>query len=119
MMRPGIRELVAKIRASAARRWVRVSGLRHQTRAALAMSRARRHQRSARRVVPAAPDDGGWLEEAVLRVIANCPDGVRAVDIGNAVGVDWRRVPAVAHRLVERGMVDVIEDRFYPVAKAS
>jgi hypothetical protein len=120
MMRPILRDLAAGIRRSAAVRWSSVRELRQQTRAALAARRARRRQRVATRTRLAPRDDAGaWLEHAVLRAVLDHPEGVSAVEIGNAVGVDWRRVPAILGRLVERSAVDVIGDRFYPVPKAS
>ena len=81
--------------------------------------------RGAQRVPGAAPScrslHGGddWLEAEVLRVIARHPEGVRAVDIGNELGVDWRRVPAAAGRLVEQAIVDQVAHEFYPAKKAS
>jgi hypothetical protein len=83
--------------------------------------RAQRHGGRLRVILPAArasrADD--WLEAEVLRVIARHPEGVRALDIGNELGVDWRRVPAVAGRLVAHAMVEQIAHEFYPVQKAS
>jgi hypothetical protein len=59
------------------------------------------------------------LERQVLEYIVSHPDGVRALDIGNRLGVDWRRVLAVAHTLVEGGVVDQVNDEFYPAGKVS
>jgi hypothetical protein len=113
--------LVRTLRLSAAARWTTVQRLRVQTRTVLGQRRARRHRG---RVVLAAPsvctasaDD--WLEAEVLRVITRHPEGVRALDIGNELGVDWRRVPPVARRLVEHEMAEEIAHEFYPIEKAS
>jgi hypothetical protein len=59
------------------------------------------------------------LERQVLEYIVSHPNGVRALDIGNRLGVDWRRVLAVAHTLVEGGVVDQVNDEFYPAGKVS
>jgi hypothetical protein len=69
--------------------------------------------------VPAVDSADRWLEAEVLRVITMHPEGVRALDIGNELGVDWRRVPAVARRLVEHDKVEQIAHEFYPIEKAS
>jgi hypothetical protein len=122
MMRPLIQNLVATIRASAAARWMTVQQLRLQTRARLTTQRA--HRCSARRasVVTSAgtgEDSDAWLEAEVQRVIDRHPDGVRAFDIGNELGVDWRRIPAVTSRLVEGAYVEQVGQDFYPVEKAN
>ena len=113
--------LVRTLRVSAAARWQTVTELRQQTRTVLGERRARR-RRQRFSAVPSAGSAGtadDWLEREVLRVIARHPEGVRALDIGNELGVDWRRVPAVAGRLVEHEMVEQIAHEFYPVKKAS
>ena len=119
-MRRHIWNLVDTLRVSAAARWAGVGQLRLQTRAVLSEFRARRRGRGAG---PTAPGDfdpaADWLETEVLRVITRHPEGVRAFDIGNELGVDWRRVPAIAGRLVERAIVEQVAHEFYPVKKAS
>jgi Mn-dependent DtxR family transcriptional regulator len=55
----------------------------------------------------------------ILDVIARCPDGARARDVGNRLGVDWRRVVAIVSRLIDAGAVEEIQQRLYSVAKAS
>jgi hypothetical protein len=112
--------LVRTLRVSAAARWQTVQELRLQTRTVLGERRAQRRggrSTAAPSSRPANADD--WLEVEVLRVIARHPEGVRALDIGNELGVDWRRVPVVAGRLVERAKVEQIAHEFYPVKKAS
>ena len=117
-MRQQICSLVDALRVSAAARWTRVSQVRLQTRAVLGEFRARRRGRNAHGSAPQG-DDADWLETEVLRVITRHPEGVRAFDIGNEIGIDWRCVPAVAGRLVERAIVEQIAQQFYPVKKAS
>lgn len=122
MMRPLIRNVVATIRASAAARWMTVRQLRLETRARLSERRASRYR--ARRAASAARSKAhqttdAWLEGEVLRMIGRHPEGIRAFDIGNELGVDWRRVPAMTRRLIERGVVEQVDQEFYLVGKAS
>jgi len=121
MMRPQIATLVDTLRVSAAARWTTVQLLRSRTRALLRKRRAWRRRRRAD-IAPAPPADFRddlWLETEVVGVIARHPDGVRAVEIGNELGVDWRCVPAIVRSLVDRAVVEQIADEFYPARKAS
>lgn len=121
-MRTRLLDLVDILRLSAAARWTAVRQLRLQTRAALRECRARRRWGGAAAAPPAGTLDrpvAEWLETEVWHAIARHPDGVGALDIGNEIGVDWRLVPAVAGRLVERDLVEQIAQQFYPVKKAS
>jgi hypothetical protein len=111
--------LVRTLRVSAAARWTTVRRLRFQTRTVLDQRRMLRRRRRGGQARPAAASADHWLEAEVLRVIALHPEGVRALDIGNELGVDWRRVPAVARRLVEHDKVEQIAHEFYPIEKAS
>jgi hypothetical protein len=94
-----------------------------QTCAALIKRRARRQCGRPAGAGAAAEtldlDADQWLETEVLRVITRHPGGVQAFDIGNELGVDWRCVPAIARRLIERAVVEQIANDFYPVQKAS
>ena len=58
------------------------------------------------------------LEARVLTVIARHPDGVRPLDVGNELGVDWRRVLEATRNLVAAGAVEQIDQQFYLVRKA-
>ena len=53
--------------------------------------------------------------ERVLGIIQAHEDGVRLVDIGNALGVDWRGLIAVTKSLLEEGTVEKIDSLYYPV----
>jgi hypothetical protein len=120
-MRQHLMTLVETLRVSAAARWMTVEQLRWQTRAVLSERAAQRRLARAAAVPPAQCLDDGredWLEAEVLRVITRHPEGVRALDIGNELGVDWRYVPAVAGRLVERAIVEQVAHDFYPVQEA-
>jgi hypothetical protein len=65
------------------------------------------------------PEREDVLERQVLRVIQNHPDGIRTVDVGNELGVDWRALLGVIRRLLEDGAVERIDQQWYPAAKAS
>jgi len=64
-------------------------------------------------VLPAEP-----LHSQVLRVIEGHPEGVRARDVGNELGVDWRRVVGITQSLVDAGKVEQVEQELYPAGKA-
>jgi len=66
----------------------------------------------------AAPMVAADLDARVLTVIARHPDGVRALDVGNELGVDWRRVLEATRNLVAAGAVEQVDQNFYPVRKA-
>jgi DNA-binding IclR family transcriptional regulator len=55
----------------------------------------------------------------VLEILERHPRGIGARDIGNELGIDWRRVIGVMSGLVGRGLVDQIEQDFYRAGKAS
>jgi hypothetical protein len=58
------------------------------------------------------------LDTRVLSVIARHPDGVRALDVGNELGVDWRRVLEATRNLVAAGAIEQVDQHFYPARKA-
>lgn len=62
--------------------------------------------------------EGEPLQARVLRVISAHPEGVRALDVGNELGVDWRGVLEMTRALVDAGAVEEVDQQFYP-AKAS
>ena len=51
-------------------------------------------------------------EEQVLKVIARYPEGIKLVDIGNELGVDWRSLIGVVKQLEDR--VEKIDNLYYP-----
>ena len=102
----------------------RVRRLRAETREVLRRHRRRRQlmARSARwpfwQLFPGritAPPD---LRGDVLRVVQEHPEGIRAVDVGNELGVDWRLVLGVGRALTERGLIDQVDHDLYPIPKA-
>ncbi len=54
------------------------------------------------------------LEERVLDVITRHPEGIRLVDIGNDLGVDWRSLLGIARTIVEEDKVERIDNLYYP-----
>jgi hypothetical protein len=59
------------------------------------------------------------LQTQVLRIIQAHPEGVAAVDVGNELGLDWRRVLGIGRTLAEGGQVEQAEHEFFPIGKAS
>lgn len=51
----------------------------------------------------------------ILRVIERYTDGVRLVDIGNQLGVDWRVLIGPIRVLMDQGKVEKVENLYYPV----
>ena len=54
------------------------------------------------------------LEERVLDVITRHPGGIRLVDIGNDLGVDWRSLLGTSRTIVEEDKVERIDNLYYP-----
>ena len=59
------------------------------------------------------------FQTKVLQIIQDHPEGVRALDVGNELGVDWRRVLGITRTLANAGLVEQIDQDFYAVRKAS
>lgn len=53
-------------------------------------------------------------EEKILRIVSEHPDGIRLVDIGNELGVDWRTLIPAVRSLVDTGKVEKINNTYYP-----
>jgi hypothetical protein len=53
--------------------------------------------------------------ERVLGIVRGHVDGIRLVDIGNELGVDWRSLVGVAKSLLEEGTIEKIDCLYYPV----
>jgi hypothetical protein len=60
---------------------------------------------------PAKPSES----ERVLRIIQAHVDGVRLVDIGNELGVDWRSLIGITKSLLEEGKIEKIDGLYYSV----
>jgi DNA-binding IclR family transcriptional regulator len=57
-------------------------------------------------------------KERVLFVIQRHPEGIRIVDIGNELGVDWRSLTRIARSLIDEGKIERIDTMYYPGEKA-
>ncbi len=57
---------------------------------------------------------GPPTEEKILEVIAGHPEGIRLVDLGNELGVDWRGLIGPSKSLVDAAQVEKIENMYYP-----
>jgi hypothetical protein len=55
--------------------------------------------------------------ERVLTVIHAHPDGIRLVEIGNELGVDWRGLIAVVRSLMDEGKAEKIDNTYYPAQR--
>jgi len=53
-------------------------------------------------------------KEKVLEVIARHPEGVKLIDIGNELGVDWRTLIGPTKSLVDEADVEKIDTMYYP-----
>lgn len=54
-------------------------------------------------------------EEEILRIVEENPEGIRLVDIGNRMGVNWRSLTFVIFEMANQGRVEKIGDAYYPV----
>ena len=147
MMKHVVKSVIDAIRTSAATRRLTVLRLRSDIRSTRARQRrALAHHHVARRAwsravrtalrrhraaalaslradiasATAPPSDAPAepLQTRVLRVIESHPEGVRPLDVGNELGVDWRGVLEAARDLVDAGAVERVDRELYP-AKAS
>ena len=59
------------------------------------------------------------LQARILDAVEGHPEGVAARELGNELGIDWRRAIAAANALVLKGAVDRIGQAFYAAGKAS
>jgi len=53
-------------------------------------------------------------KEKILEVIARHPEGVKLIDIGNEMGVDWRTLIGSTKSLVDEDKVEKIDTIYYP-----
>jgi predicted transcriptional regulator len=54
--------------------------------------------------------------EEVLEIIAQHSDGIKMVDIGNELGVDWRTLINDIIFLVDNEQIDKIGNLYYPIS---
>ena len=53
-------------------------------------------------------------EDQILAVVAEHPEGIRLVDIGNELGVDWRGLIGAVKTIVDADRVEKIDNLYYP-----
>jgi hypothetical protein len=53
-------------------------------------------------------------EDQIVEVVGRHPEGIRLVDIGNELGVDWRGLIGAIKPLVDEGRVEKIDNLYYP-----
>lgn len=53
----------------------------------------------------------------VINVIRAHPEGIRLLEIGNELGVDWRSLTKVMKSLVDSGQVEKMDDVYYSTAE--
>ena len=62
--------------------------------------------------------DGGLPQEKrLLHAIQRHPEGVSIVDIGNELGVDFRRLLSSTDTLLASGQIDQVQELFYPAGR--
>lgn len=54
------------------------------------------------------------VEEIILEIIARHSEGIKLVEIGNELGVDWRTLIGPSKFLVDEGKVEKIDNLYYP-----
>jgi len=113
-----VRQMRSAFRAALRRRREVRQAFAHTMRQALRQHRAAIIASMRPAAATAAPPAAAALETRVLAVIARHPDGVGALDVGNELGVDWRRGLDATRHLVAAGAVEQVDQNFYPVRKA-
>jgi hypothetical protein len=51
----------------------------------------------------------------VLRVIQKHPEGLKLVELGNALGVNWRTLIGAVGSLVDEGKIGKVDNIYYPI----
>lgn len=75
----------------------------------------RRGTARGRAATPAPRAANGDLEARALEGIRHAgPEGVGLTDLGETLGVEWRRLIAPVKALLDRGVVEKVESRYYP-----
>jgi len=53
--------------------------------------------------------------DRIIRVIQKHPEGIRLVDLGNALGVNWRSLISAVRHLLDEGKIGKLDNIYYPV----
>ena len=56
-------------------------------------------------------------EKKILQAIERHPEGVSIVEIGNELGVDFRRLLGSTDTLLASGQIDQVQELFYPTGR--
>ncbi len=51
----------------------------------------------------------------ILRVIQKHPEGMKLVDLGNALGVNWRTLISAVASLLEEEKIGKLDSIYYPI----
>jgi len=57
------------------------------------------------------------LRRKILQAIQRHPEGVSIVEIGNELGVDFRRLLGSTDTLLASGQIDQVQELFYPAGR--
>ena len=114
----GVRQMRSAFRSALRRRREVRQAFAHTMRRALREHRAALIASMKPAAATATAPPAADLDTRVLTVIGRHPDGVRALDVGNELGVDWRRVLEATRNLVAAGAVEQVDQHFYVVRKA-
>ena len=52
-------------------------------------------------------------EEEILNILTKYPEGIRLIDIGNELGIDWRTLIGPSRSLMDEGKVEKIDNPYY------
>ena len=52
---------------------------------------------------------------SILKVIQKHPEGVKLVQLGNALGVNWRTLIGAVGFLVDEGKIGKVDNIYYPI----
>ena len=123
------RRQIAQLRTTLQMHTVQNQHRRQQISKALAMLRARcaevrgqvrqRLRLGRTRGSRTEPLTSDQLHARILELLGAHDRGLQAQEIGNELGIDWRNVTPLMSGLVEKGLVDLIEQDFYLAGKAS
>jgi gas vesicle protein len=56
----------------------------------------------------------GGQKQKILEVVARHPDGIKLIDMGNELGVDWRTLIGPIKSLMDKDKVEKIDTMYYP-----
>jgi len=69
---------------------------------------------AAKKVVKKIEKKLGVEKDKILEVVTRHPEGIKLIDIGNELGVDWRTLIGPVKSLVDEDKVEKIDTVYYP-----